>query len=111
MKHIIRITFIWISVLIFSCKKQSIVDTPTHVGISKVTFYVVLTLKGPAVESVLVGQPYVDSGATAIENGKPVTYTTSGTVGTEVGIYTLTYTAVNQDGYPSSITRNVAVIA
>jgi Domain of unknown function (DUF5011) len=111
MKHIIRITFIWISVLIFSCKKQSIVDTPTQVGISKVTFYVVLTLKGPAVESIIVGQPYVDSGATAIENGKPVTYTTSGTVGAEVGIYTLTYTAVNQDGYPSSITRNVAVIA
>lgn len=112
MKHIIRLTFLWVLVLLFSCNKETIVETPTQVGISKVTYYVVLALKGPAFESVLIGQPYVDSGATAEENGQPVTYTTSGTVDVNTeGIYTITYTAVNQDGYPSSITRNVAVIS
>ncbi len=112
MKYIMRVVFTCLVVLIFSCNKETIVDTPTQVGISKVTYYVVLTLKGPAFESVLIGQPYVDSGATAMENGKPTTYTTSGTVDVNTeGIYTITYTAVNQDGYPSSITRNVAVIS
>ncbi len=111
MKYIIRFAFIWILVLIFSCNKKTIVDTPTRVGISKITFYVVLTLKGPAFESIVAGQPYVDSGATAVENGKPAMYTTSGTVDFNTpGIYTITYTAVNQDGYSSAISRNVAVI-
>ncbi len=112
MKYIIRLAFIWMLVLIFSCNKETIVDTPTQVGISKVTYYVVLTLNGPAVQSIVVGQPYVDSGATATENGQPVKYTTSGNVdNTTVGIYTITYSAVNLDGYTSSTTRNVAVIA
>jgi hypothetical protein len=112
MKYIIRFTFIWILVLIFSCNKETIVDTPTQVGISKVTYYVVLTLIGPAFESTVLGQPYVDSGVTAAENGVPVKYTTSGTVDVNtIGIYTVTYSAVNLDGYSSSITRNVAVIA
>lgn len=110
MKNILR--FAWISLFfLFSCNKSTIVDTPEQVGISKVTYYVVLTLKGAAFQSVVIGTPYVDPGATAEENGKPTTYTTSGTVDINTeGIYTLTYTAVNKDGYPSSITRNVAVI-
>jgi hypothetical protein len=111
MKYIIRLAFIWILVLIFSCNKETIVDTPTQVGISKVTYYVVITLNGPAVESIVVGQPYVDSGVTAEENGVPVKYTTSGTVDNNtVGIYTISYTAVNKDGYSSSASRIVAVI-
>jgi Domain of unknown function (DUF5011) len=111
MKYIIRFALLSVVVFMFSCKKDNIVDTPTQVGRSKVTFYVVLTLKGPAVQSVVVNQPYVDSGATAVENGKPTTFTTSGTVdNSTVGIYSLTYTAVNQDGYSSSVTRIVAVI-
>jgi Domain of unknown function (DUF5011) len=112
MKYIIRFAFIWVLILAFSCNKTNIVDTPEQVGISKVTYYVVLTLKGPAVESIVVGTPYVDSGAVALENGQPVTYTTSGAVDNNtVGLYPIVYTAVNKDGYSSSVTRNVAVIA
>ena len=111
MKFIIRLAFLWVLVFGISCNKETIVDTPEQVGISTVTYYVVITLNGPAFESIVVGQPYVDSGATAEENGQPTTYTTSGTVDTETeGIYTITYTAVNKDGYASSATRNVAVI-
>jgi len=111
MKYILKIALAAVLFFLFSCNKETIVDTPEQVGISKVTYYVVLTLKGPAFQSVVMGTAYVDSGATAEENGKPTTYTTSGTVDiNSEGIYTITYTAVNQDGYPSSITRNVAVI-
>jgi hypothetical protein len=111
MKHFLKLTLISALLFLFSCNKETIVDTPEQVGISKVTYYVVLTLNGAAFQSVVIGTPFVDSGATAEENGKPVTYTTSGTVDINTeGIYTVTYTAVNQDGYSSSITRNVAVI-
>ena len=97
MKNIIRFILISILVVIYSCNKETIVDTPEQVGISKVTYYVVLTLKGPSFESIVVGQSYVDSGATAEENGQPATYTTSGTVDVNtLGIYTITYTAVNR---------------
>jgi Domain of unknown function (DUF5011) len=112
MKYIIRFAFSWVLVMMFSCNKTTIVDTPEQVGISTVTYYVVLTLKGPAVESIVVGTPYVDSGVIALENGQPVKYTTSGTVDNNtVGLYPIVYTAVNKDGYPSSISRQVAVIA
>lgn len=112
MKYIIRFAFSWVLVMLFSCNKTTIVDTPEQVGISTVTYYVVLTLKGPAVESLVLGTAYVDSGVTALENGQPVQYTTSGTVDINtVGLYPIVYTAVNKDGYPSSITRIVGVIA
>jgi hypothetical protein len=111
MKHIIKTAVFGILLFLFSCNKETIVDTPTQVGISTVTHYVVLTLKGPAVESIVVGETYVDSGVVATENGQPAKYTTSGSVDVNtVGIYTITYTAVNQDGYPSSVSRTVAVI-
>ena len=112
MKYIIKGGFLWILVFLFSCNKMTIVDTPTQVGISTVTYYVVFTLKGPAVESIVVGTPYTDSGAKAEENGQPVQYTTDGTVDINtVGLYPITYSAVNKDGYSSSVTRYVAVLA
>ena len=112
MKYIIKGTFLWILVFLFSCNKFTVVDTPTQVGISTVTYYVVFTLNGPKVQSIVVGTPYTDPGAKAEENGQPVQYTTSGTVDNNtVGFYPITYSAVNKDGYSSSITRYVAVLA
>ena len=111
MKYILKVIMVTVLFFLFSCNKETIVDTPEQVGISKVTYYVVLTLNGAAFQSIVIGTAYVDSGATAVENGKPTSYTTSGMVDINTeGIYTITYTAVNQDGYSSSITRNVAVI-
>jgi hypothetical protein len=112
MKYIIKGTFLWILFFLFSCNKFTVVDTPTQVGISTVTYYVVFTLNGPEVQSIVVGTPYTDPGAKAEENGQPVQYTTSGSVDINtVGFYPITYTAVNKDGYSSSITRYVAVLA
>jgi Domain of unknown function (DUF5011) len=112
MKYIIKTAFLWTLVLLFSCNKFTVVDTPTQVGISKVTNYVVFTLNGPEVQSILVGTPYTDPGATAVENGETVQYATSGTADINtVGLYPITYSAVNKDGYSSSVTRYVAVLA
>jgi hypothetical protein len=112
MKYLIRVAFYSVLAFLFSCNKFTVVDTPTHVGISTVTNYVVFTLNGPAVQSIVVGSPYTDPGSKALENGQPVQYATSGTVDNNtVGFYPITYSALNKDGYPSSITRYVAVLA
>jgi hypothetical protein len=112
MKYLKRCTFLWILVFLFSCNKFTVVDTPTQVGISTVTYYVVFTLNGPEVQSIVVGTPYTDPGAKAEENGQPVQYSTDGTVDVNtVGFYPITYSAVNKDGYSSSVTRYVAVLA
>jgi hypothetical protein len=112
MKYLIRCTFLWMLIFLFSCNKYTIVDTPTQVGISTVTNYVVFTLNGPEVQSLVVGTAYTDPGAKAEANGQPVQYATSGTVDINtVGFYPITYSAVNKDGYSSSITRYVAVLA
>jgi Domain of unknown function (DUF5011) len=111
MKYVKRFAFLWLMVVLFSCNKDTIVDTPTQVGISTITHYVVLTLIGPSFESTVAGQPYTDSGVTATENGVPVKYTTTGTVDVNtVGLYVVNYSATNQDGYSSTISRTVAVI-
>ena len=45
-----------------------------------------------------------------MEGATAIPYTTSGSVNTNVaGVYTLTYSAVNKDGFPASIARTVAV--
>mgnify|MGYP001550646242 CR=1 FL=1 len=111
MKNKIILFFILFLGSLTACNKYSVHNTDDQVGISKVTHYVVLNLIGNAFESVVVGGSYQDPGATAEENGAAVQYTVTGSVDFNVpGIYNLVYSAVNKDGYSSSITRKVAVI-
>lgn len=96
--------------LLFSCNKEKVIDTPTQVGISKVTFFPVLTLKGDNIIAIENGTTFTDPGATAKAGETEVPVTISGTVNTnQNGVYTLTYTAVNSDGFSASIIRTVAV--
>ncbi|MFI5154972.1 MAG: immunoglobulin-like domain-containing protein [Chitinophagales bacterium] len=111
MKNKLLILSLWLAIF-SACNKDSITANDKQVGESTVTYYVVLTLKGPDVMSVVKGTPFTDPGAEATENGVPVTYTTSGSVDVSTtGLYVLTYTSVNQDGYSSSVSRTVVVIA
>ncbi|HVY73422.1 MAG TPA: DUF5011 domain-containing protein [Puia sp.] len=112
MKYKIAVLFpVFAFILLSACNKYTVHNTDDQVGISKVTHYVVLTVKGDPFVSIVAGEDYVDSGATALENGEPVDYTVSGSVDNSTpGIYTITYTAVNKDGYSSSTHRNVAVL-
>jgi hypothetical protein len=93
-----------------ACTKNEIHNTDTQVGISRVTYFPVLALKGTDYMTVALGSNFSDPGVTATEGGKTISYTTSGSVNTNTaGVYTLTYTAINKDGFPASITRVVIV--
>lgn len=94
------------------CKKDFDVPTSdTQVGGSKITYFVDLNLNGNEYMGIVKGQPFTDPGATATENEQPVDVTVSGTVNTNVpGIYKLTYSAVNKDGFAKSTNRYVGVL-
>jgi hypothetical protein len=98
--------------LLAGCKKDpDVTITETQVGDSKITFFVDLNLKGNQYMGVVKGQAFTDPGADATENGQPVEVKVSGTVNTAVsGIYKLTYTAVNKDGFAKSVNRYVGVL-
>ncbi|MGH7994106.1 MAG: immunoglobulin-like domain-containing protein, partial [Limisphaerales bacterium] len=72
----------------------------------------VLILNGANPIGVQINTPFVDPGATAFETcGGPVSLSTNGTVDiTQVGTYTLTYTAISTaDNATNSVTRTVNV--
>lgn len=98
--------------ILAGCKKDpDVTITDSQVGGSKITFFVDLALNGNLYESVVKGGTYTDAGAVATENGQPVDVTVTGSVNTaQAGIYTLTYTATNKDGFAKSTNRYVAVL-
>ncbi len=111
MKKIILFSFLALGFLV-SCNEKDLVDNSNQVGISKITHYVTFTLKGGSTVAIAKGGSYVDPGYVALEGTKDVTTTvkTQGTVdGTKVGLYNLTYVAVNSDGYSSSIGRTIII--
>lgn len=96
--------------IIASCSKDKIINTHDRVGISKVTYYPILTLTGNSIIAIPNGTAYTDPGVKAQAAGADVPVTTSGTVDANTdGVYTLTYSAVNSDGYSASATRKVVV--
>lgn len=86
-----------------SCEK----DTE---GVSKETAFATFAMKGNEFIYLIKGQAYIDPGVTAKENGTDLKVDIAGAVDvTKAGVYTLTYSAVNSDGYPGSIKRTVVV--
>jgi hypothetical protein len=112
MKKYIAILGLGILGLTFSsCEKEPSFDYPEGtVGISKVTTFPILTLKGDARIVLAKGTPYVDPGVTALEGTTALTPVVTGAPDvSKAGIYTVNYTATNKDGFPASITRKVVV--
>ncbi|MFC7526380.1 DUF5011 domain-containing protein [Parapedobacter sp. GCM10030251] len=80
-------------------------------GVSFETQFVDIQLNGDAYMSVPLGEEFVDEGAVAKEGEEEKPVTVSGNVNVNtVGVYEVKYSAVNNDGYPGSVTRIVAVI-
>lgn len=86
--------------------------------VSRVTNYPNFELIGDEVIFVPKGGEYIDAGVIVTENGETIDHTVSisgafqgeSSVNTNVDdIYTITYSAVNQDGYAGSATRTVIV--
>ena len=110
MKKFIPLFVSLVATFIVACNKNDIHNTDDKVGISRVTHFPVLTLKGDRYMAIPKGTSFTDPGITAKEGSSDIPYTTNGTVNTNTtGVYLLTYTAVNKDGFPASIARTVAV--
>ena len=70
----------------------------------------VITLNGDSTVSVALGDSYTESGASAVDvQDGEVTVTITGAIGTETGVYTLTYTATDLAGNSSSVTRTIVI--
>lgn len=104
--------------LLFLCTVLVSCESDTTGGVSRVTGYPTFTVLGDDVVYVQKGTPYVDPGVTVTENGVEIPFTTSvsgayqgGTsVDTNVvDVYSIIYSAVNQDGFAGSASRTVIV--
>lgn len=81
-------------------------------GLSKVTTLVAFDLSGGSRVLIPKGNSYVDPGYKATEGSTDVTgkvTVESNVNGSKVGMYDVTYSAVNKDGFPSSISRVVII--
>lgn len=105
MKKIYSLLIIaFLGVALISCKKET-------EGISKVTHFADFDMKGERYLSIVKGSTYTEAGVSAKEGETDLTIVTSGSVDVNtVGVYDITYSAINKDGYPGSITRTVAVL-
>lgn len=97
--------------VLMSCGKETVEITDTTVGHSRILFFPSIATKGNKLTIVNQGAAFTDPGAVAILAGQTVTYQTKGTVNTAVpGVYDLSYSAANPEGYSASDFRTVVVI-
>lgn len=89
-------------------------DSKDELTDSRLTYYVKLDMQGDAFVQVPIGSTYTDAGCTATMNGEDATsrIITTGLDAIDTntaGLYTVTYSAINADGFPASVSRTVAV--
>ena len=106
-------TYKYILVILFSVFLFAACEKETE-GVSRITYYCDLDLKGDPIAFVVVGNTYNEPGWEASENGVDVSnnVVVTGTVNTNVaGVYTIQYSAANSDGFSVLKKRTVAVVA
>lgn len=105
------LVILFVVIISVSCNKSDNFNYPPGtVGISKIIYFPIISIKGDRFISIVQGSTYTDPGVNATLNGQSTTYTTSATVDASTpGIYTLIYTAVNSEGYSASDWRMVIV--
>lgn len=106
MKKIIFLVLV-IAFTLSSCEEASL-------GVSTITTFPTIELKGDKALTIPVGGTYVESGVVAKEGETDITSSvvTEGTVNASTpGVYTITYTATNKDGYKISKRRHIGVIS
>lgn len=89
-----------------SCEKES-------AGLTKITYYAEIALEGESTMIVAKGSEFVDPGFTATMKGEDVTdkVEVNSNVDTSAsGVYSVTYSIVNEDGFPASASRTVIVL-
>jgi hypothetical protein len=110
MKKIVQLLFLSLIIVLGACNKDEINNTDTKVGISRVTFYPLVKIKGEKYIYIQKGGTYTEAGVDATEAGAPTTVVTTGTPNTAVaGVYSVVYTATNKDGFTAADFRIVTV--
>ena len=105
-KNLIFLLSAALMVLATGCEK-------TSKGLTRITYYPVITLQGDNPYVVQLGEKYTEPGYTATLNGEDYTDNVqiSSNVDSSVpGIYSVTYSATNPDGCSYSTTRDVYVL-
>lgn len=102
-------------ILTILCAVAAIVATGCSKDIDPIdiTYYADIQLQGDNPYVVQLGQSYAEPGFVALLNGED--YSSNVTISSNVdtskpGIYSVTYSAVNPDGFQSSVSRNVYVL-
>lgn len=107
MKKIIYSFILFCSMVTFIGCEEITTEDP-----SRLTHYVAFELKGDAIQLVTVNTPFVDPGVNATLKGADALsrVEVSGAVDANtIGLYKVTYSAENEDGYTTSISRTVIV--
>lgn len=81
-------------------------------GLTRITYYPVLTMQGDATMYVDKGTSFNDPGCTAELNGEDVSSqinVNSNVNAAKSGVYTVTYSVTNEDGFSASASRTVIV--
>lgn len=97
--------------MLFSCKKESFNYKDGYVGRSKITTYPTITMAGNDYLLVPKGTAFTDPGATAKAGDADVPVTATTVDVNTAGVYTVTYTATNTDGFSATASRHVIVYA
>ena len=107
MKKLQYIIYIALLIVGYSCER----DLESE-GVSRTTSYLSFELTNGPVVTIPLGTAYTEPGFVAKEGDKDVTASVKveGTVdATELGVYTITYSGKNSDGFESSEERTVIV--
>ena len=112
MKYVNRFLYLSLIIVGISCNKTDNYNYPAGtVGHSRIIYFPSVAIKGSKLVIVQPGTTYTEPGVTSLLNGQSIAFTTSATIdATKPGIYILTYTAKNSEGYTASDTRTVVVI-
>jgi len=99
-KYIKYIGLLFIAIGILSCNKDNFNYKTGYVGISKITNYPDITVAGPAYVILAKGSAYTDPGVSAKAGSATVPVVATGLPDVNTaGVYTVTYTAKNSDGF------------
>ena len=88
-------------------------DEKASDGVTRITYYPILTIEGESSMLVDKGTAYVEPGYAAELNGNDVTDEVVVSSNVDVntsGIYAVTYSIANEDGFSSTVTREVIVL-
>src|SRR5438309_83466 len=112
MKQRILILIAIVSGLPFACNKKDNFNYPAGtVGHSTIVYFPAVSIKGEHLIILNQGETFTEPGVNATLNGQPIQFTTSPQVNTSIpGVYNVTYTASNPQGFTASDWRTVVVV-